>query len=86
MNFRHGSEPAVSLVYSDKSSTGAKISLGLGDEVSRELRENSIRNSPQGNSEDQNLVVFEVCHAVLLEMGWNCRGHVVAVDMNVASL
>jgi hypothetical protein len=34
---RHRSEPAVSLVYSDKSSTGATISLGLGDEVSREL-------------------------------------------------
>lgn len=42
---RHRSEPAVSLVYSDKSSTGAKISLGLGDEVSRELRENRSRNS-----------------------------------------
>jgi hypothetical protein len=49
MNFRHRSEPAVSLVYSDKSSTGAKISLGLGDEVSRELRENSSRNSLPGN-------------------------------------
>ncbi|PNF30579.1 hypothetical protein B7P43_G09918 [Cryptotermes secundus] len=44
---RHGSEPAVSLLYSDKSSTGAKISLGLGDEVSRELHENSSRNSLQ---------------------------------------
>lgn len=65
MNFRHGSEPAVSLVYSDKSSTGAKISLGLGDEVSRELRENSSRNSAPGNSEDQNHVMFEVCSAVL---------------------
>ena len=65
MNFRHGSEPAVSLVYSDKSSTGAKISLGLGDEVSRELRENSSRNSPPGNSEDQNCVMFEICSAML---------------------
>lgn len=49
LNFRHGSEPAVSLLYSDKSSTGAKISLGLGDEVSRELHENSSRNSLQGD-------------------------------------
>jgi hypothetical protein len=49
INFRHRSEPAVSLVYSDKSSTGAKISLGLGDEVSRELRENRSRNSLPGN-------------------------------------
>jgi hypothetical protein len=65
MNFRHGSEPAVSLVYSDKSSTSAKISLGVGDEVSRELHENSSRNSPTGNSEDQNCVMFEVCNAVL---------------------
>lgn len=33
---RHGSEPAVSLTYSDKSSTSATISLGLGDEVTRD--------------------------------------------------
>ncbi|XP_069698085.1 DDB1- and CUL4-associated factor 6-like [Periplaneta americana] len=44
---RHRSEPAVSLVYSDKSSTGAKISLGLGDEVSRELHESSNSNQPE---------------------------------------
>ncbi|KAJ9594700.1 hypothetical protein L9F63_014034, partial [Diploptera punctata] len=43
---RHGSEPAVSLVYSDKSSTGAKISLGLGDEVSRELHGNTSASLP----------------------------------------
>lgn len=33
---RHGSEPAVSLTYSDKSSTSATISLGVGDEVTRD--------------------------------------------------
>ncbi|PSN36356.1 hypothetical protein C0J52_19730 [Blattella germanica] len=43
---RHRSEPAVSLLYSDKSSTGAKISLGLGDEVSRELHENNSQDLP----------------------------------------
>jgi len=32
---RHGSEPAVSLTYSDRSSTSATISLGVGDEVTR---------------------------------------------------
>lgn len=32
---RHGSEPAVSLTYSDKSSTSATISLGVGDEMTR---------------------------------------------------
>lgn len=35
-NYRHGSEPAVSLTYSDKSSTGATISLGVGNEVVRD--------------------------------------------------
>lgn len=35
-NFRHGSEPAVSLTYSDKSSTNATISLGVADEVTRD--------------------------------------------------
>nr|CAD7196113.1 unnamed protein product [Timema douglasi] len=39
---RHGSEPTVSLVYSDKGSTSATISLGVGDEVSRELHPHSI--------------------------------------------
>ncbi|XP_043272635.1 DDB1- and CUL4-associated factor 6-like isoform X3 [Venturia canescens] len=33
---RHGSEPAVSLTYSDKSSTGATISLGVANEVIRD--------------------------------------------------
>lgn len=34
--FRHGSEPAVKLTYSDKSSTSATISLGVADEVTRD--------------------------------------------------
>jgi len=34
--YRHGSEPAVSLTYSDKSSTNATISLGVGDEMTRD--------------------------------------------------
>lgn len=33
---RHGSEPAVSLTYSDKSSTGATISMGVANEVIRD--------------------------------------------------
>lgn len=33
---RHGSEPAVRLTYSDKSSTSATISLGVGNEVTRD--------------------------------------------------
>ncbi|XP_044011066.1 DDB1- and CUL4-associated factor 6-like isoform X2 [Aphidius gifuensis] len=33
---KHGSEPAVSLTYSDKSSTGATISMGVGNEVMRD--------------------------------------------------
>jgi len=33
---RHGSEPALSLTYSDKSSTSATISLGVGDEMTRD--------------------------------------------------
>lgn len=35
INFRHGTEPAVKLTYSDKSSTSATISLGVADEVTR---------------------------------------------------
>lgn len=34
--YRHGSEPAVSLIYSDKSSTNATISLDVGDEMTRD--------------------------------------------------
>lgn len=34
--YRHGSEPAVSLTYSDRSSTNATISLDVGDEVTRD--------------------------------------------------
>jgi hypothetical protein len=64
MNFRHGSEPTVSLLYSDKSSTGAKISLGVGDEVSRELHENSSRNSPQGNY-SWNWAVLNACSVMV---------------------
>lgn len=33
---KHGSEPAVSLIYSDKSSTNATISLDVGDEMTRD--------------------------------------------------
>ncbi|XP_029177893.1 DDB1- and CUL4-associated factor 6-like isoform X2 [Nylanderia fulva] len=33
---RHGSEPAVNLTYSDKSSTNATISLDVGDEMTRD--------------------------------------------------
>ncbi|KAJ8676672.1 hypothetical protein QAD02_012459 [Eretmocerus hayati] len=33
---RHGSEPAVKLTYSDKSSTSATISLGVADEMTRD--------------------------------------------------
>lgn len=36
MTFRHGSEPAVRLKYSDKSTSGATISLGVADEVTRD--------------------------------------------------
>lgn len=34
--YRHGSEPAVSLTYTDKSSTSATISLGVADEMIRD--------------------------------------------------
>ncbi|XP_071562962.1 DDB1- and CUL4-associated factor 6 isoform X1 [Temnothorax nylanderi] len=44
---RHGSEPAVSLTYSDKSSTSATISLGVGDEVTRD----SYHPGPSGSSD-----------------------------------
>ncbi|XP_011644196.1 DDB1- and CUL4-associated factor 6-like [Pogonomyrmex barbatus] len=43
---RHGSEPAVSLTYSDKSSTSATISLGVGDEMTRD----SYHPGPSGSS------------------------------------
>ncbi|XP_057337399.1 DDB1- and CUL4-associated factor 6-like isoform X2 [Microplitis mediator] len=42
---KHGSEPAVSLTYSDKSSTGATISLGVGNEVVRD----SYHPGPSGS-------------------------------------
>ncbi|KAK0163937.1 hypothetical protein PV328_002620 [Microctonus aethiopoides] len=42
---KHGSEPAVSLTYSDKSSTGATISLGVADEVTRD----SYHPGPSGS-------------------------------------
>ncbi|XP_011340948.1 DDB1- and CUL4-associated factor 6 [Ooceraea biroi] len=45
---RHGSEPAVSLTYSDKSSTSATISLGVGDEVTRD----SYHPGPSGSNSD----------------------------------
>ncbi|XP_011702752.1 PREDICTED: DDB1- and CUL4-associated factor 6-like isoform X2 [Wasmannia auropunctata] len=44
---RHGSEPAVSLTYSDKSSTSATISLGVGDEMTRD----SYHPGPSGSSD-----------------------------------
>ncbi|KAL0108166.1 hypothetical protein PUN28_015037 [Cardiocondyla obscurior] len=44
---RHGSEPAVSLTYSDKSSTSATISLGVGDEMTRD----SYHPEPSGSSD-----------------------------------
>ncbi|XP_011301763.1 DDB1- and CUL4-associated factor 6 isoform X2 [Fopius arisanus] len=42
---KHGSEPAVSLTYSDKSSTGATISMGVANEVIRE----SYHAGPSGS-------------------------------------
>ncbi|XP_014470380.1 PREDICTED: DDB1- and CUL4-associated factor 6-like isoform X2 [Dinoponera quadriceps] len=48
---RHGSEPAVSLTYSDKSSTSATISLGVGDEVTRD----SYHPGPSGSCSDGTL-------------------------------
>ncbi|XP_020293047.1 DDB1- and CUL4-associated factor 6-like [Pseudomyrmex gracilis] len=48
---RHGSEPAVSLTYSDKSSTSATISLGVGDEVTRD----SYHPGPSGSTSDETL-------------------------------
>ncbi|XP_012533049.1 DDB1- and CUL4-associated factor 6 isoform X2 [Monomorium pharaonis] len=44
---RHGSEPAVSLTYSDKSSTSATISLGVGDEMTRD----SYHPGPSGSTD-----------------------------------
>ncbi|KAG5326622.1 DCAF6 factor, partial [Pseudoatta argentina] len=44
---RHGSEPAVSLTYSDKSSTNATISLGVGDEMTRD----TYHPGPSGSSD-----------------------------------
>ncbi|XP_015589572.1 DDB1- and CUL4-associated factor 6 isoform X3 [Cephus cinctus] len=46
---RHGSEPAVSLTYSDKSSTGATISLGVADEFTRD----SYHPGPSGSQSHQ---------------------------------
>ncbi|KAG8036412.1 hypothetical protein G9C98_003734 [Cotesia typhae] len=45
INEQHGSEPAVSLTYSDKSSTGATISLGVANEVIRD----SYHPGPSGS-------------------------------------
>ncbi|XP_076239043.1 DDB1- and CUL4-associated factor 6 isoform X2 [Calliopsis andreniformis] len=42
---KHGSEPAVSLTYTDKSSTSATISLGVADEVTRD----SYQAGPSGS-------------------------------------
>ncbi|KAL2728976.1 DDB1- and CUL4-associated factor 6-like isoform X1 [Vespula squamosa] len=48
---RHGSEPAVSLTYSDKSSTRATISLGVADEVIRD----SYHAGPSGSQSTERL-------------------------------
>ncbi|XP_011864324.1 PREDICTED: DDB1- and CUL4-associated factor 6-like isoform X2 [Vollenhovia emeryi] len=49
---RHGSEPAVSLTYSDKSSTSATISLGVGDEMTRDSYHPAIcLSGPSGSSD-----------------------------------
>ncbi|XP_017877709.1 DDB1- and CUL4-associated factor 6-like isoform X2 [Ceratina calcarata] len=43
---KHGSEPAVSLTYTDKSSTSATIALGVADEMTRD----AYHAGPSGNS------------------------------------
>ncbi|KAI4502217.1 hypothetical protein M0802_002899 [Mischocyttarus mexicanus] len=48
---RHGSEPAVSLTYSDKSSTRATISLGVANEVIRD----SYHAGPSGSQSTERL-------------------------------
>ncbi|XP_015520895.1 DDB1- and CUL4-associated factor 6 isoform X1 [Neodiprion lecontei] len=52
---RHGSEPAVSLTYSDRSSTGATISLGVGDEVIRDGFHPGPSSSQNANSAIDNV-------------------------------
>ncbi|KMQ86456.1 nuclear receptor interaction protein [Lasius niger] len=48
---RHGSEPAVNLIYSDKSSTNATISLDVGDEMTRD----GCHPGPSGSNNDGTL-------------------------------
>ncbi|XP_046393226.1 DDB1- and CUL4-associated factor 6-like isoform X2 [Ischnura elegans] len=49
---RHHSEPAISLVYSEHGSTSGSISLGVGDEVGRELSSSQMESVPsQGMKE-----------------------------------
>ncbi|XP_072756502.1 DDB1- and CUL4-associated factor 6 isoform X2 [Anoplolepis gracilipes] len=49
---RHGSEPAVSLIYSDKSSTNATISLDVGDETTRDGCHPVCLSGPSGSNND----------------------------------
>ncbi|GLH15811.1 WD repeat-containing protein 82 [Gryllus bimaculatus] len=56
---RHGSEPAVRLMYSEKSSSNATISLGVADEVSRNLHSDSrpsVSTTGSTNNEDTNVL------------------------------
>lgn len=59
---RHGSEPAVSLTYSDKSSTNATISLGVADEVTRDSYHSEP--SPSGNNRVEMSVAGPSCSRV----------------------
>ncbi|XP_070158907.1 DDB1- and CUL4-associated factor 6 isoform X1 [Polyergus mexicanus] len=52
---RHGSEPAVSLIYSDKSSTSATISLDVGDEMTRDGCHPVCLSGPSGSNNDRTL-------------------------------
>ncbi|CAL1677521.1 unnamed protein product [Lasius platythorax] len=52
---RHGSEPAVNLIYSDKSSTNATISLDVGDEMTRDGCHPVCLSGPSGSNNDGTL-------------------------------
>ncbi|XP_071440357.1 DDB1- and CUL4-associated factor 6-like isoform X2 [Hetaerina americana] len=52
---RHHSEPAISLTYSEHGSASGSISLGVGDEVGRELSPNHVDSvQTQANEDDEN--------------------------------
>ncbi|XP_049786916.1 DDB1- and CUL4-associated factor 6-like isoform X1 [Schistocerca cancellata] len=55
---RHGVEPAVRLVYSDKSSSSGTISLGVGDELARERSPTTTVES-NGTEEQMDSTVSE---------------------------